>query len=60
MKLVIEIDCENSAQIQHDPFGLGDILRDLAEKMDDYEVNQAVEGRIMDENGRQIGTYKRI
>lgn len=60
MKLVIEIDCEDSPQIQHDPNGLGDILRDLADKMDDYEPNQPVAGRIMDSScGRQIGSYKR-
>lgn len=58
MKLTIEIDCSGAA-IQHDPNGLGNILRELAEKMDDYDTNQPCAGRIMDENGNQVGFYKR-
>lgn len=59
MKLVIEIDCKHSHQINGRTTGLGDILRKLAEKMDDYERTQPVQGRIMDENGFQVGTYRR-
>lgn len=59
MKLTIEIDCSQSAQIHDDPFGLGDILRKVAEKLDDYETNAPVSGRIMDDMGRQVGTYTR-
>jgi hypothetical protein len=58
MKLTIEINC-NGAAIQFDPNALGDILRKTAEKLDDYEPNALVMGRIMDENGNEVGFYKR-
>jgi hypothetical protein len=43
----------------YDPIGLGNILRKLADKMDDYEPDAAVCGRIMDDHGNQVGSYKR-
>lgn len=59
MKLVIEIDCEHSHQINSKQKGLGDILRKVAEKMDDYGRNQPVQGRILDEHCLVVGSYKR-
>lgn len=59
MKLTIEIDCDSS-DIQENPEGLGDILRKLAEKLDNYETNVAVSGRMLDANGNTVGFYKRM
>jgi hypothetical protein len=59
MKLTIEIECQGAC-IMYDPEALGKLIRETADKIDDYEPNQPIQGRIMDEHGNCVGFYRRM